>query len=86
MIRCALCTARIRPPSRPWTEAEGRGVHFYQTTTDMKAYVKELERLAKNIPFIHEACVQGAEPDTLPRHIVALSLEARLHLGRGGRQ
>lgn len=79
MIRCALCNNRIRPPSRPWTEAEDGRIHFYQTTTDMKVYAKELARLARRIPFIHEACIMAAEPGTLPHsYIRALNLDVRL--------
>ncbi len=80
MIKCVLCRGRVRPPSRPWAVVDG-GVHFYRTTSDMGAYAKELAKLAKKVPFVHEACAKAAEPDTLPeRYIVALDLDARLRL------
>lgn len=78
MIRCAVCRGRVRSPPRPWAAIEG-GVHFYQTTTDMDAYAKEMAKLAKTISFIHEACADAAEPDTLPQpHMIAMNLNARL--------
>lgn len=47
----------------------------------MTAYRKELERLARKVPFIHERCQEAAAPGTLPeKHIVALDLDARLRL------
>ena len=78
MIRCAVCQGRIRPPSRPWAAVEG-GVHFYKTTSDMAAYAKEMAKLAKKVPFIHEACARAAKPGTLPQpHMIATSLNDRL--------
>lgn len=85
-IKCAVCHGRVRPPPRPWAAVVG-GVHFYRTTSDMKAYAKVLAKLAKKVAFVHEACAETAEPGTLPRpHIVALSLDTRLRAqqARGG--
>lgn len=80
MIKCTVCCNRIRPPSRPWTIANDGGVSFYRTTPDgMVLYEKELARLAKNTPLIHELCAEDAKPSTLPeKHIVALNLDIRL--------
>lgn len=88
MIRCAICQRRVRPPPRPWAVTEGGGVHFYQAGTPMATYEKELARLAKKVPFVHERCKEAAAPGTLPEpHIVALDLDTRLRLQqRGGRQ
>lgn len=45
----------------------------------MGAYAKELVKLAKRVPFIHEACAEDAEPGTLPQpHVIALNLDIRL--------
>ncbi len=68
----------MRPPSRPWQEVPG-GVHFYESGTSMSVYVKEIERLAKTVPFVHESCAEDTEPDTLsPVHMVAADLDSRL--------
>ncbi len=78
MIKCTVCRGRVRPPSRPWQEVTG-GVHFYNTDTPMPVYIKELGRLAKTVPFVHEACAEDAEPGTLPPvHMVAADLDSRL--------
>ena len=87
MIKCAICQGRVRPPSRPWTITADGGISFYRTTLDgMALYEKELARLAKATPFVHELCVEVADPDTVPeRHIVALNLDIRLrHQQRRG--
>ena len=79
MIRCAVCQGRVRPPARPWTTAEGGGVSFYRTDSDMDAYAKELGRLAKQVAFVHEACAENAAPGTLPKKcVIALDLNTRL--------
>lgn len=78
MIKCDVCHGRIRPPKRPWTDAPG-GFHFYETTTPMEMYAKELARLNKALPFIHEHCADTAAPDTLPKkYLVALDFDARM--------
>lgn len=80
MIKCTICGGRVRPPARPWTTAEGGGVSFYRTDSDMgAAYAKELGRLAKQVAFVHEACADDAEPGTLPKkYMIALDLDTRL--------
>ena len=56
-----------------------RGVHFYESGTPMSVYAKELERLAKTVPFVHEACAEDSEHGTLPPvHMVAADLDSRL--------
>ncbi len=79
MIKCDVCHGRIRPPKRPWTDAP-EGFHFYSTTPGaMEAYAKELVRLNKTLPFIHERCVDAAAPGTLPKkYLVAQDFEARV--------
>ena len=78
MIKCIVCQGRVRPPPRPWQEVTG-GVHFYESGTPMSVYAKELERLAKTTPFVHESCAHNAEPGTLPPvHMVAADLDSRL--------
>ncbi len=53
----------------------------------MAAYTKELGRLAKKVPFIHEHCAKAAEPGTLPeRYMVALDLDTRLRQQQRGGQ
>lgn len=45
----------------------------------MAVYTKWLAKLAKKVPFIHEACAKAAKPGTLPeKHIVAVDLDIRL--------
>ena len=80
MIKCTVCQGRVRPPSRPWTTTADGGINFYRTTPDgMAFYERELTRLAKTAPFVHELCIEGADPDTVPeKHIVALNLDIRL--------
>ena len=79
MIRCIVCQGRVRPPPRPWAVTDSGSVHFYESGTPMVAYEKELARLAKKLPFIHERCKEAAAPGTLPeRFITALDLDARL--------
>ena len=78
MIKCTICQNRIRPPTRPWSEVDG-GVHFYQTTSDMKAYARWLAKLAKKIPFVHKACLDKAEPGMMSQpFVIALDLDAGL--------
>lgn len=79
MIRCAVCQGRVRPPARAWTTTEGGGVSFFKTGSDIKAYAKELGRLAKKVAFVHETCAENAAPGTLPEKcIIALDLATRL--------
>ena len=55
------------------------GVHFYESDTSMSVYAKELERLAKTIHFVHQACAEDSEHGTLPPvHMVAADLDSRL--------
>ena len=45
----------------------------------MSVYAKELERLAKTVPFVHEACAEHVEAGTLPPiHMVVADLDSRL--------
>ncbi len=78
MIKCAICRGRIRPPKRPWADTSD-GFHFYKTDTPMEVYAKELVRLNKTLPFIHERCVNAAAPGTLPKkYLVAQDFDLRV--------
>ena len=80
MIRCTLCHGRIRPPTRPWAAVPG-GVHFYRTTSDMDAYTKILVELSKKIPFVHEDCLEDAEPGAVTwPYMIATNLNARMQM------
>jgi len=76
MIRCKVCTSRVRPLTRAWTEAEHGGVHFYKTGNTDK-YVEFIFNLGKKIPIIHELCAKR-RPELVPRPaIIALDLHLR---------
>lgn len=80
MIRCILCRGRIRPPKRPWTAVPG-GVHFYSTNSDMDAYAKVLIELSKKIPFVHEDCLEKAEPGAVKwPYLIACNLNTRIQM------
>lgn len=79
MIRCAICGGRVRPPKLAWTDT-GERVRFYHVTWNPLAYAKELERLAKKVPFVHEGCLRKGERSG--RRLVALDLETRRVLRR----
>ena len=50
---------------------------FYKAGSDMAAYAKELGRLAKKVPFVHEDCYDQSDPK--PRGVlIALNLGKRL--------
>jgi len=73
-----MCQGRIRPPKRPWTDTQD-GIHFYEAGTSMEVYAKELARLNKVLPFVHELCVGTAAPDALPKkYLVAQDFDARM--------
>ncbi len=79
--KCLVCKGRVRPPKRPWTETP-TGIHFYETTTSMEVYARELARLGKKVPFVHELCAQRAKKPLPQPHMVVLDLEARLQYYR----
>ncbi len=80
-LKCLVCKGRVRPPKRPWTETP-TGIHFYGTTSSMEAYARDLARLGKKVPFVHERCAQTAKKELPQPHMVVLDLEARLQYYR----
>lgn len=57
---------------------------FYEAGSDMRAYAKELGRLAKKMPFVHERCAEEAAPGILPKkYMIALDLDTRLRQQQG---